>query len=163
HRHDDVSFGLSIAGRDGSVRGIDRMVGLTLNNLPVRVRVAPEARVGPWLRELHDAQADVQQYAFSPLHRVQEWSKLPWRRRLFAWRSWGWCSGRVDRWRMSWPRCPNRQSCRRSTLRRNPTSTWRPARPSSQCSRACGARSSASNGSDAPTTSSRLAAIRWRL
>jgi amino acid adenylation domain-containing protein/non-ribosomal peptide synthase protein (TIGR01720 family) len=82
-RHDDVSFGVSVAGRDGGVSGIDRMVGLTLNNLPVRVRVVNEAPVREWLQSLHEAQAEVQQFSYTPLDRVQEWSGVPWRTRLF--------------------------------------------------------------------------------
>jgi len=79
----DVSFGLAVAGRDGAVRGIERMVGLTINNLPLRVRIDPAARLGDWLRSVHDAQAEVQEYAHSPLDAVQEWSGLPWHSRLF--------------------------------------------------------------------------------
>ena len=82
-RHDDVSFGLAVAGRDGAVRGIERMVGLTISNLPVRIRVDGTAPVGAWLRSVHEAQADVQEFAHSPLDQVQEWSGLPWRTRLF--------------------------------------------------------------------------------
>ncbi len=81
--HRDVSFGLSVAGRDGAVPGIDRMIGLAINNLPVRVRVDDSATVGAWLRGLHEAQSEVQLYAYTPLDRVQEWSGLPWRTRLF--------------------------------------------------------------------------------
>ena len=81
--HDDVSFGLTVAGRDGGVEGIERLVGLTINNLPLRVRVNAEAELGSWLAGLHDAQAEMQLFAHASLERVQEWSGVPWRTRLF--------------------------------------------------------------------------------
>jgi hypothetical protein len=59
------------------------MVGLTINNLPVRTRVDRGAALAAWLPALHDAQTNVQQFSFAPLDRIQEWSVLPWRTRLF--------------------------------------------------------------------------------
>ncbi|MEP6733140.1 MAG: amino acid adenylation domain-containing protein [bacterium] len=81
--HDDVSFGVTVAGRDGGVEGIERLVGLTINNLPLRVRATPAAALGPWLAELQHSQAEMQRFAHAPLERVQEWSGVPWRTRLF--------------------------------------------------------------------------------
>jgi hypothetical protein len=81
--HDDVSFGVTVAGRDGGVEGLDRLVGLTINNLPLRVRVNGDAELGRWLGGLHDSQAEMQRFAHAPLERVQEWSGVPWRTRLF--------------------------------------------------------------------------------
>jgi hypothetical protein len=82
-RHDDVSFGVTVAGRDAGVPDVERLVGLTLNNLPLRVRVNGAETLAGWLGEVHDAQAEMQQYAHVPLERVQEWSGVPWRTRLF--------------------------------------------------------------------------------
>ncbi|MEO7360907.1 MAG: condensation domain-containing protein, partial [Gemmatimonadaceae bacterium] len=81
--HLDVSFGVAVAGRDAPVAGIERLVGLTLNNLPQRVRLAPAATAGEWLRTAHDAQTELQQYAYVPLGTIQRWSGVPWRTRLF--------------------------------------------------------------------------------
>jgi non-ribosomal peptide synthase protein (TIGR01720 family) len=81
--HDDVSFGVTVAGRDGGVEGIERLVGLTINNLPLRVRVNGDAQPGIWLTTLQDSQAEMQRFAHAPLERVQEWSGVPWRTRLF--------------------------------------------------------------------------------
>ncbi|MEO8334159.1 MAG: amino acid adenylation domain-containing protein [bacterium] len=81
--HDDVSFGVTVAGRDGGVEGIDQLVGLTINNLPLRVRVPGETPVAGWLGALRESQAEMQRFAHAPLERVQEWSGVPWRTRLF--------------------------------------------------------------------------------
>jgi hypothetical protein len=81
--HDDVSFGVTVAGRDGGVPGIERLVGLTINNLPLRVRVNEAQSLREWIGALHHAQAELQTFAHTPLDRVQEWSGVPWRTRLF--------------------------------------------------------------------------------
>ena len=38
---DDVVFGVTVAGRPPEIAGIERMVGLFINTLPLRVRLAP--------------------------------------------------------------------------------------------------------------------------
>jgi non-ribosomal peptide synthetase component F len=78
-----VSFGITVAGRDGGVEGIERLVGLSINNLPLRIRVNADARLAEWLGALRDSQAEMQRFAHAPLERVQEWSGVPWRTRLF--------------------------------------------------------------------------------
>lgn len=81
--HHDVSFGVAVSGRDAAVAGIERLVGLTMNNLPLRARVPSGIHALEWLASVHDAQTELQQYAFVPLASIQEWSQVPWRTRLF--------------------------------------------------------------------------------
>ncbi|CAM5243163.1 hypothetical protein STENM327S_07277 [Streptomyces tendae] len=38
---EDVVFGATVSGRPGAVPGVESMVGLFINTLPVRVRCAP--------------------------------------------------------------------------------------------------------------------------
>ncbi len=78
----DVSFGIALAGRDGDVPGLERLIGLTLNNLPIRVQALGDS-LGAWLSTLHLSQAEIQRFAHTPLERVQEWSGVPWHTRLF--------------------------------------------------------------------------------
>ncbi|MDJ0392578.1 amino acid adenylation domain-containing protein [Rhodococcus sp. G-MC3] len=42
---DDVVFGSTVSGRDPMVPAVERIVGLTLNTVPVRVRTSPGARL----------------------------------------------------------------------------------------------------------------------
>jgi len=81
--HADTAFGVAVAGRDAKVAGIDQLVGLTINNLPLRVRVDASASVADWLRGVHQAQAEQQQFAHVTLAAVQQFSQVPWRSRLF--------------------------------------------------------------------------------
>ncbi|HEY6802400.1 MAG TPA: non-ribosomal peptide synthase/polyketide synthase [Pyrinomonadaceae bacterium] len=72
----DVVFGATVSGRPADLSGVERMIGLFINTLPVRVRVRSEARVWDWLRELQDHQLEMRQYEYSPLTQVQKWSDV---------------------------------------------------------------------------------------
>ncbi len=45
---EDVLFGNTVSGRSAPVPGIDRMVGLFINTLPVRVRVPRDRATAQW-------------------------------------------------------------------------------------------------------------------
>jgi len=48
----DVVFGNVVSGRPAGLLGVESMVGLFINTLPVRVQVPPDAIVVPWLQSL---------------------------------------------------------------------------------------------------------------
>ncbi|MGB8509507.1 MAG: amino acid adenylation domain-containing protein [Pyrinomonadaceae bacterium] len=73
----DVLFGAVVSGRPAELRGVEGMVGLFINTLPVRVKVGEEERGGEWLRGLQGEQAEARQYEYSPLVQVQGWSDVP--------------------------------------------------------------------------------------
>ncbi|HEX8275247.1 MAG TPA: amino acid adenylation domain-containing protein [Longimicrobiaceae bacterium] len=70
----DVVFGSTVSGRPAEVEGVEGMVGLFINTLPVRVPVPADAAVLPWLRGLQERQARLREYEFAPLAQVQRWS-----------------------------------------------------------------------------------------
>ncbi|HSF30804.1 MAG TPA: amino acid adenylation domain-containing protein [Candidatus Tectomicrobia bacterium] len=76
-RQEDVVFGATVAGRPTELVGVESMIGLFINTLPVRVRVGPEALLFPWLQELQREQVEARQYEYSPLVQVQGWSEVP--------------------------------------------------------------------------------------
>ncbi len=80
---DDVVFGTVVSGRPPELAGVESMVGLFINTLPLRVRVTAGARIDAWLREVQDGIGDLRQFEYSPLALVQRWSGLPARTRLF--------------------------------------------------------------------------------
>ncbi len=73
----DVVFGATVSGRPPELPGVESMVGLFINTLPVRVKVAPDAKLSAWLKQLHDQQVELRQYEYSPLVQVQGWSEMP--------------------------------------------------------------------------------------
>ena len=52
------------------------MVGLFVNTLPVQVRIAADQRLGEWLQSLQQQAANVRQYEYSPLMKMQQWSEV---------------------------------------------------------------------------------------
>ncbi|MEE4547044.1 condensation domain-containing protein, partial [Streptomyces sp. V4-01] len=52
----DVVFGATVAGRPAELAGVERMVGLFVNTVPVRVRLDPAESVSALLRRLQDEQ-----------------------------------------------------------------------------------------------------------
>ncbi|MSU58572.1 MAG: amino acid adenylation domain-containing protein [Pedosphaera sp.] len=81
--NDDVVFGAAFSGRPAELAGVETMVGSFVNDLPVRVRVAADAKLGDWLAELQAAQTHLGLHQFTSPMQVQEWSEVPWRLRLF--------------------------------------------------------------------------------
>ncbi len=73
----DVVFGTVVSGRPAELAGVESMVGLFINTLPVRVRLSSDGAVMPWLRLLQESQAAQRRYEFSPLVRVNGWSEVP--------------------------------------------------------------------------------------
>jgi amino acid adenylation domain-containing protein len=74
---EDVVFGATAAGRPAELVGIESIIGLFINTLPVRVRIAPDAWLIPWLQELQSQQVEARQYDYSPLVQVHGWSDVP--------------------------------------------------------------------------------------
>ncbi|WP_433240269.1 non-ribosomal peptide synthetase [Streptosporangium sp. CA-135522] len=56
---DDVVFGAVVSGRPPELPGVERMVGLFINTVPVRVRLRPQEAVGELLERLQDEQAEL--------------------------------------------------------------------------------------------------------
>ncbi|MGH3564524.1 MAG: amino acid adenylation domain-containing protein [Pseudonocardia sp.] len=68
---DDVVFGTTVAGRPAELAGVAGMVGLFINTLPVRVRLAPAETVGAALRRLQDEQTRLLDHQHVPLTEIQ--------------------------------------------------------------------------------------------
>ncbi|HDQ71156.1 MAG TPA: amino acid adenylation domain-containing protein [Chloroflexi bacterium] len=80
---DDVVFGTTVSGRPTDLTGAESMVGLFINTLPVRVRLAPRDRLSDWLQHLQAQQVEMRQYEYCSLVKVREWSAIPGDRSLF--------------------------------------------------------------------------------
>lgn len=73
----DVLFGTTVSGRSPDLAGIESMVGLFINTLPVRVQIPEDRGIVTWLQDLQTQQAEREQYAYSPLVDIQGWSEVP--------------------------------------------------------------------------------------
>ena len=73
-RQDDVLFGVTVSGRSATLEGIESLVGLCINTLPLRVPVRPSEPVAGWLRALQARYAEVREHEHTPLSRIHKWS-----------------------------------------------------------------------------------------
>jgi amino acid adenylation domain-containing protein len=79
----DLVFGATVSGRPPELPGIDGIVGLFINALPVRVRLDGREGLVPWLQGLQRAQGAALEHQYSALADLQSWSGLPPGRPLF--------------------------------------------------------------------------------
>ncbi|MEP7308333.1 MAG: amino acid adenylation domain-containing protein [Acidobacteriota bacterium] len=82
-RQNEVVYGVTVSGRPASLPGVETIVGLFINTLPIRVRIEPEAPLVEWLHRLQLNHADLDQYASSALVDIQQFSDVPRRTPLF--------------------------------------------------------------------------------
>ena len=72
-----VVYGSTVAGRPAELAGVESMVGMFINTLPVAVEVAGEMTLDDWLRALQAEQAEMRQFEHVPLVAIQGWSGVP--------------------------------------------------------------------------------------
>ena len=78
----DVVFGKVVSGRDLPINGIERMVGLFINTVPIRVRNGKNTTIREQLKDTHQQGVESSQYDYCPLVEVQ--SKTELGRHLFS-------------------------------------------------------------------------------
>ena len=79
----DVVFGATVSGRSAPIPGIETMIGLFINTLPVRVRLDPLAKVNDFLAALQADQAEGREHEHTPLVDVHGLSGVPRGQPLF--------------------------------------------------------------------------------
>ena len=73
---DDVVFGATVSGRPPELRGVEAMVGLFINTLPMRVKLEPEAPLLEWLLRVQERLADMRQFEYSSLPDIRKLSEV---------------------------------------------------------------------------------------
>src|SRR5262245_45545382 len=69
---DDVVFGVTVAGRPPEVAGIERMVGLFINTLPLRVELPPAMPLRDLLQDVQDRQSRLLAHPHIGLAEIQQ-------------------------------------------------------------------------------------------
>ncbi|RLK51637.1 amino acid adenylation domain-containing protein [Alkalispirillum mobile] len=73
---DDVVYGTIASGREQGPKGIADMIGLTVNTLPMRVRLTRYADISDWLQDLQRGLLEVRQHATSDLGDIERLSEV---------------------------------------------------------------------------------------
>ena len=81
--HRDVLFGVTVAGRPPQLAGVEEMIGLFINTLPLRVQIDEQQdRIG-WLQALQRYNLGLREFEHSALVDIQGWSAFPRGEELF--------------------------------------------------------------------------------
>ncbi|HWG97931.1 MAG TPA: amino acid adenylation domain-containing protein, partial [Pilimelia sp.] len=80
---DDVVFGTTVSGRPAELPGVESMVGMFINTVPTRARLAGAADTAGWLRDLQLQQSESRRFDHAALAQLQAWSDLPRGANLF--------------------------------------------------------------------------------
>ena len=73
----DVVFGSVVSGRPAELPGVESMIGLFINTLPVRLAADPQAPVDGWLAGVQERLLEVRQHETAALAQVQRASEVP--------------------------------------------------------------------------------------
>ncbi|MDQ1352181.1 MAG: hypothetical protein QG657_2487 [Acidobacteriota bacterium] len=64
---DDVVFGATVSGRASVIQGIEQMVGLFINTIPLRIQCFPGEKISELLRRINNALEEREAYENTPL------------------------------------------------------------------------------------------------
>jgi surfactin family lipopeptide synthetase C len=73
----DVVFGATVSGRPPNLAGVDSIVGLLINTIPIRVKVTAKTELLSWLKHLQTKAVEQEQYAYYSLAEIQRLSNIP--------------------------------------------------------------------------------------
>jgi surfactin family lipopeptide synthetase C len=79
HAHsgaEDIVFGTTVTGRPVDLPGVEQMVGLFINTLPVHMHVDLQQQLPDCLKALQNLNVELRQYEYTPLVQVQRWSAV---------------------------------------------------------------------------------------
>jgi len=76
-RETDICFGVTVSGRNVPLSGIEQMIGLFINTLPLRIDANSEYCVKDYLQQVQTQHQNDNRYAHSPLFEIQTNSEVP--------------------------------------------------------------------------------------
>lgn len=74
---EDILFGVTVSGRPPELPGVENMVGLFINTLPLRVTARPRKHIIPWLKEIQSRALEMREFEYTPLVDIHGWSQVP--------------------------------------------------------------------------------------
>lgn len=68
-----VSFGVTTASRPAELPGVENLLGLFINTIPVVAEPRPQCTVERWLRDLQSQNLESREHEYTPLFDIQRW------------------------------------------------------------------------------------------
>ncbi len=78
----DILFGVTVSGRSADLEGIENIVGLFINTIPLRVKIENK-KIIDWLKNIQVTFSEVLQYEHTPLVDIHKWSEIPGTEEMF--------------------------------------------------------------------------------
>jgi amino acid adenylation domain-containing protein len=79
----DVVFGITVSGRPYELPGIESLVGLLINTLPLRLETAPDDTCLSFLRKVQNTVAGLLEHEHNSLTQIHDWCDAPRNQPLF--------------------------------------------------------------------------------
>ena len=73
---DDVVFGVVVSGRPPELPGVERMIGMFINTVPLRIRIEPEFGLSAFARRIQDDWRQIERHQYLSLAEAQTLSGL---------------------------------------------------------------------------------------
>jgi hypothetical protein len=74
---EEVLFGVTVAGRPPELAGVESMVGMFINVLPLRIGVNEQSRLIPWLGKVQTTMVELRRFEATPPTQIRSWSEVP--------------------------------------------------------------------------------------
>ncbi|MBA6304369.1 non-ribosomal peptide synthetase [Colwellia sp. MB02u-14] len=72
----DVIYGLTTSGRPSELPGVESMLGMFINSLPVRVKIDEKSTIAQWLQTLQANNMAATNYEFASLADIQQYAEV---------------------------------------------------------------------------------------
>jgi thioesterase domain-containing protein/acyl carrier protein len=79
----DILFGVTVAGRPSQLPGVEAIIGLFINTIPLRTTLDQTELFATWLARQPQQSRLVEEYAYCSAGQIQTWSELPGATPLF--------------------------------------------------------------------------------
>jgi len=79
----EVVFGQTVSGRPGEIEGVENMIGLFINTIPIRVSVNDELSITDWIKELHSQHVTRESFGYLPLVEIKSAAGISSSQNLF--------------------------------------------------------------------------------
>lgn len=80
---DDLVFGVTVSGRPTDIGGVEDMIGLFINTVPLRTRLSYNTALSKWLSTLQSDQLRARNFDHCGLVQIRDWAGLPGDEELF--------------------------------------------------------------------------------
>jgi amino acid adenylation domain-containing protein len=80
---EDILFGVTVSGRSADLEGIQNIVGLFINTIPLRIKLDNKKKTIDWLNENQVSFSELLQYEYTPLVNIHKWSSIPGTEEMF--------------------------------------------------------------------------------